>query len=502
MATDTDESRLSNFASKAWGSPCAFIKELDDSQAKFDYIDLGGYFTTFRKFFVGALSVDKILIRQEYRDAFEELEKEAYYNGVCVTGQPGIGKTLFNIYILVKRLGEKKAVAMQFMNGQPMYALFQDTARFYSLDNILPLYEPPFVWVLCDSNDKVESPSGVFRGEQDRIRIIQTTSPKVSRWKEWTKQHGADIYVMDIWTENEIRQLSAMLELNVDRTIDLARKWGNVPLMLLKNLKLSDKEIEKVYRKGAVRAVGDTPQFMAASVQNFPSDPPSSFFFVRPSSDDGVASRREFDSPRADKNPLAIASTSASGPRQSNKIGILQASLLQGTRFPALGYGVPPYYWVSPDLFPGIDGLLVFKTRICAFQVTISSTHRSPDAGLEKIRKNLRADLKDVPLGLVFVGPQESAIKQVATRWRSRVRFTSTGKIVPVAWSVVDPASGDVEYNSFRDVEYTREFDEPEQAEQLGNATEPEDQAATPSKRSPKRIAQSAKSKGKRRKIE
>ncbi|KAG9316860.1 hypothetical protein JVU11DRAFT_2935 [Chiua virens] len=469
MATDTDESQLSQFTSKAWGSPCAFIKELDDGQGKFDYIDLGGYFTTFRKFFGGALSVDKILIRQEYRDAFEELEKEAYYNGVCVTGQPGIGKTLFNIYILVKRLGEKKAVAMQFMNGQPMYALFQGMAHFYSLDNILPLYEPPFVWVLCDSNDKVESPSGVFRGEQDRIRIIQTTSPKVSRWKEWTKQHGADIYVMDIWTENEIKQLSAMLELNVDRMIDLARKWGNVPRMLLKNLNLSDKEIENVYRKGAKQAIGDTPQFMAASVQNFPSDPPSSFFFVRPSNDDGVVSRRGFDiyvptktlwlllaqALRGLDNQIKLAfynvlsqhnqTRSSAGnvfeswfhsfvaagnevsctwlPRGNAKLpttwtipdpddGNVNHDYLIPSSLQALGYGVPPYYWVSPDLFPGIDGLLVFKTRICAFQVTISPPHRSPVAGLEKIRKNLRADLKDVPLGVVFVGPQESAIKR------------------------------------------------------------------------------------------
>ena len=114
------------------------------------------------------------------------------------------GKTLFLVYLLVQRLGERQAVALHFLDGEEYYALFRGDATFHSLHNGTPLDQcHSDIWALCDSNAYVTSPPGVFQGRSD-VRIIQTTSPRPARWKEWSKQVGAECYIMDIWSKEEV----------------------------------------------------------------------------------------------------------------------------------------------------------------------------------------------------------------------------------------------------------------------------------------------------------
>ena len=51
-------------------------------------------------------------------------------------------------------------------------------------------------WALVDSNVDIISPSK--RILTSARRVIQTTSPKVERWKEWSKQKNAELYIMDL----------------------------------------------------------------------------------------------------------------------------------------------------------------------------------------------------------------------------------------------------------------------------------------------------------------
>ena len=58
-----------------------------------EYINLDRYLGAFQRLFPNAVIFhDKILIRQEYRDALEALKgRSEYLRGAYVTGQPGIG---------------------------------------------------------------------------------------------------------------------------------------------------------------------------------------------------------------------------------------------------------------------------------------------------------------------------------------------------------------------------------------------------------------------------
>ena len=117
------------------------------------------------------------------------------------------GKTLFIIYVLVVRLGQKLAVTIQFPS---YYVLFsEEPVSFHSLEDAGPLakLKDQALWALMDSNAHTLIPSHIFLNPE-RVRTIQTTSPKEVRWKPWSTQARAARYVMDIWSEEEFDDLA------------------------------------------------------------------------------------------------------------------------------------------------------------------------------------------------------------------------------------------------------------------------------------------------------
>ncbi|KAI9568810.1 hypothetical protein HD554DRAFT_2021674 [Boletus coccyginus] len=187
MSQDDDLLVLNQFTREIWGNPGAVLKQ---HPGGFQFIDLGPYFDAFQSLFAGVALHDKLLVRDEYRIALQALEEDTYKRGAYVIGPPGIRMTLFLVYFLVMRLGQKQPVALQFLDCSHFYALFKDNAKFHQLNHLTPLLRCPFVWALCDSNESVKSPSPIFLNKRDHIQVIQTTSPEPSRWKEWSKQRG------------------------------------------------------------------------------------------------------------------------------------------------------------------------------------------------------------------------------------------------------------------------------------------------------------------------
>ena len=82
--------QLNQFTSMVWGNAQAALKPTDSPGV--EYIDLAGYLDGLRWLFGRAIEHDKILVRAEYRSAFQELQTTYYSRGAFVTGQPGIGK--------------------------------------------------------------------------------------------------------------------------------------------------------------------------------------------------------------------------------------------------------------------------------------------------------------------------------------------------------------------------------------------------------------------------
>lgn len=110
------------------------------------------------------------------------------------------GKTLFLYYILAVRLAQRKPTAFQEIESGFVY--FQSTGVTFhrSWEEFKPA---DGTWALSDSNQNVEPPCSAFTREP-RLVVIQATSPKEDRYKEWIKQTGGDVYWMNPWTWPEM----------------------------------------------------------------------------------------------------------------------------------------------------------------------------------------------------------------------------------------------------------------------------------------------------------
>ncbi|KZW00265.1 hypothetical protein EXIGLDRAFT_167584 [Exidia glandulosa HHB12029] len=144
-----------------------------------------------------------LVVRKEYIDLYEALTNGILSSNrtVIVTGQPGIGKSEFLIYLLLRRLRDGLPTAIQFRHSH--YLIFDEkggAVRFTGSDLPDPRLEK--CWALADSNDKVETPCVAFRGGVEKL--VQAASPDPSRWKRWVKYHLGYRVVMALPTALEI----------------------------------------------------------------------------------------------------------------------------------------------------------------------------------------------------------------------------------------------------------------------------------------------------------
>ncbi|KAF8137496.1 hypothetical protein EV363DRAFT_1395034 [Boletus edulis] len=420
--TVDNETLLKNLRDAVWGDQTIFKNQRDLSDAGMDhshivdYLDFGEYLTAI-KVIAPTVRSARFLVREEYRLAFKAFEEDALYSGgACVMGQPGIGKSCFIAYAVIERLRNKQPVAVQIHDES--YALFSEAGvSLHSSRDQEPLRTDQGIWAFSDSNADVDIPAFAFRNTPD-VKVFQTTSPKIRRWKEWTKQNMITRYIMDVWSSEEITALAVLLGHDVHRMNDLALKWGAVPRTLLQILGDDQERLfEREMRGIALRAIPDcrnTLRSMANLDATLPVDSgPSSIFFIKPSrSRDsvsrvlhtiyvptetiagilGVAVCSAAEGDRQDFFNAMIASPSTRGaagfifqiwihsflssgnPIQCSWHGKSSKSLPPTLRLASPGQSQsPPFYWKAPPDFEGIDGALFDEQdNIYAIQITVA----------------------------------------------------------------------------------------------------------------------------------
>ena len=109
---------------------------------------------------------------------------------------------MFLLYLLARLLGERKAAAVQISSQR--YVLFTEQgASMHKGDSIGGI--PADAWALSDSMGTDQTPCSAFQFSD--AHLVHTSSPAARKWKEWKKQLGATIHVMDIWSEEEFKCL-------------------------------------------------------------------------------------------------------------------------------------------------------------------------------------------------------------------------------------------------------------------------------------------------------
>ncbi|KAI0321152.1 hypothetical protein OF83DRAFT_1100897 [Amylostereum chailletii] len=139
------------------------------------------------------------------------LTKPPRYQGVCVTGHPGIGKTIFNVFILLICLARGQCVMIQFskhriyvFDHDGVYA-FEDR-DFAKQKGSLGAF-PPRLWCLVDCNSDIQSVPLIF--PHISHYIIQTAFDMDAHFK-WRKhsvtrpERTPRKYYMAPWTLDEL----------------------------------------------------------------------------------------------------------------------------------------------------------------------------------------------------------------------------------------------------------------------------------------------------------
>ncbi|KAH9022953.1 hypothetical protein EDB85DRAFT_1992850 [Lactarius pseudohatsudake] len=171
-----------------------------------------------------------LLIRAEYDVAFGDFNPQAAISrmcdGVVVTGQPGIGKSCFLYYVLLRLLSRRSPVALQVPGHFLVFGF--DGVEIHPLDQANYNVFPAGTCALSDSNEEVKAPCSAFLGaaKQGRAWIVQATSPLEERWRMWKKQRSADIFVMDHPTVDEIESLGKILGLDLENIKRYYETWG------------------------------------------------------------------------------------------------------------------------------------------------------------------------------------------------------------------------------------------------------------------------------------
>ncbi|VDC03233.1 unnamed protein product [Peniophora sp. CBMAI 1063] len=208
----------------------------------------------------GTSDSDTLVIMHEYALLIDLIT----YGYICdvrataITGQPGIGKSTFLLYLLLHRLSQRQPTALHLPSTPHHYIVFDDEgADVYALDEISDrLRECVALSDSAPSNALVEEhPCACFLSRA--ARIIQTAPPSTNSDTGWIKQLRGSVLVMALPSEREVG--AVVKEKGYDPLASFAhtRKWGPCTrrvLDLLHSSAASNTQLENTERMLTRRA--------------------------------------------------------------------------------------------------------------------------------------------------------------------------------------------------------------------------------------------------------
>ncbi|KAK7461908.1 hypothetical protein VKT23_008339 [Stygiomarasmius scandens] len=159
-----------------------------------------------------------IYAREEYDILWNRLLLLERRRGFIVTGSPGIGKSIFCLYALVRRLGQGRTTI--FRTSSKNFYLFDQRGAFQlslSLSNPARNFEAwrlgqDIVWCLYDTAVTDSNPESQFFTSSVCF-LVQAVSPNPAKTK-WGKQIGAQPYYMNAWAKEELCAVFALHDEN------------------------------------------------------------------------------------------------------------------------------------------------------------------------------------------------------------------------------------------------------------------------------------------------
>ncbi|KAF8525513.1 hypothetical protein BU17DRAFT_41732 [Hysterangium stoloniferum] len=179
-----------------------------------------------------------IWIRAEYIRIFDACQRQyegRYFSerppSFVITGQPGIGKTLWQIYAARRCAAEKRPFLWLY---QDRYTLFVEEGAYelptdWALGDFLPSSR---VWAFIDSES---DPGALARltpfGTQ--LVVFFTTSPTEGRWHRLHKTTSYYLFIMNPWSIGEIKKVASLYNLSEEEVVEKYHRLGPIPRLCI-----------------------------------------------------------------------------------------------------------------------------------------------------------------------------------------------------------------------------------------------------------------------------
>ena len=192
-------------------------------------------FISFRNF-IPNTSLNTLYIRDSYRKIASSIKSGI--NKVIITGTPGIGKSLFLIYLLWKLVREGKRVLFVY---HPFNIYYDGKGGVYGFEsgNLPSVYDLSFwndtLWCLFDC--KLKKESSLERFPFELCTFILSTSPRREMINDFKKPPAPQYFFMPTWEKAELKAIAPVF----DKSDEWEERFvilGGIPRFVLESTEL------------------------------------------------------------------------------------------------------------------------------------------------------------------------------------------------------------------------------------------------------------------------
>ncbi|CAG8677446.1 13335_t:CDS:2, partial [Ambispora gerdemannii] len=166
----------------------------------------------------------KIFVRKAFKELWEIISIQHPGHDFLITGNPGTGKTFFNLFLLYILVGIGKTVVFQMSPDQETCYKFSNGAvELTTIQHLRVVLDDPQVYYLLDTMEP--------QIKLCNARKIVVSSPNRERYKEYEKENLVDTRIMPTWDLEELETLHQSIYLNTDfiKLRELYSLWGGIP---------------------------------------------------------------------------------------------------------------------------------------------------------------------------------------------------------------------------------------------------------------------------------
>jgi len=176
------------------------------------------------------------IIRECYKDLWKLITEDKKYNGWIVTGNPGIGKSMFGFFLLIYLAKQRKTVIYEHFSMKHQYK-FQPDGDVFNGEFEKELQDSE-TWYIMDTT--------IPKTLDIMAKKVFISSPDDDAMKQFRKQSDtASELIMPPWTKEEIMDshrniYSHISEDMVNKQYDL---WGGIPRYVFDPEKWTENEL-------------------------------------------------------------------------------------------------------------------------------------------------------------------------------------------------------------------------------------------------------------------